>query len=386
MPEAPCYLDNSATTRPFDEVIGAVSRMMAEEYFNPAAAYATAVTVENAVEAARARILAALGGRGSVVFTSGGTEADNLAILGTVPVKRTKCVTSAAEHPAVAQAFGELAARGYEVTILPVDSEGTVRAEALAEAVDEETALVSVMHVNNETGAIMDIAALAAAARRKNPSAVFHSDGVQAFMRIGASPHSMQLSGVDLYTVSAHKVHGPKGVGALFVRNGVRLFPNSFGGGQEGGLRSGTTNAPGIVGFGTAMEVYSRGIGERIDRLMRMKLALARGLLELEGAQVNGPAPERGAPHILNVSFDGVRGEVLLRSLSERGVYVSTGSACGAKMKKQSAVLKAMCLSDARIESAVRFSLSVLNAPEDIERAVETVRAQVGRLRAFRRK
>jgi cysteine desulfurase len=383
MPETPCYLDNSATTRPFDEVIGAVSRMMAEGYYNPSAAYAPAVAAENAVEAARARILGALGGRGNIVFTSGGTEADNLAIFGSVPLKRAKLVTSAAEHPAVARAFEELAARGHEVVILPVDSEGTVQAEALADAVDGDAAFVSVMHVNNETGAVMDIAALAAAARKRNPSVVFHSDGVQAFLRLPAAPAQW---GVDLYSVSAHKVHGPKGVGALFVRSGARLRPNTFGGGQENGLRPGTTDAPGIAGFGKAVEVYSKDIDERIQRLMGMKLALARGLLEIEGARVNGPAPESGAPHILNVSFDGVRGEVLLRALSEQGVCVSTGAACGARHRKPSVVLRAMGLDDERIESAVRFSLSALNTPEDIERAMEAVRAQVRRLRAFRRR
>jgi cysteine desulfurase len=381
-----CYLDNSATTRPFDEVIETTAQAMAREWYNPSAAYAAAVAVENAVEAARARLLEALGGRGSLVFASGGTEADNLAIFGAVPSKQARLVTSAVEHPAVARAFEELGARGHEVAVLPADARGIVSVESVEAAVDEATALVSVMHVNNETGAVQDIAALAAAAKRKNPSVTFHSDGVQAFLRVGASPLFTGTGGVDLYTVSAHKVHGPKGVGALFVRSGARIRAASFGGGQENGLRSGTLNAPGILGFGKAVEVFSAHLAEWRAKLMEMKLALAEGLLAIEGAEINGPMPADGAPHILNVSFEGVRGEVLLRALSEQGIFVSTGSACGARQRKPSEVLKAMGLPEKRIESAVRLSLSPMNSMEEIGRAAEAIRTQVGRLRMFIRR
>jgi len=378
-----CYLDNSATTRPFDEAIDAMASAMADFFFNPSAAYAPAVAVEDAVNAARARIAEALGGRGSAVFTSGGTEADNLAILGSAPIKQAKFVTSSIEHPAVARTFHEIKARGHEVIVLPVDERGAVSIGALADAVDERTALVSIMHVNNETGAIQDIATLAAVAKKKNPAVLFHSDGVQAFLRVPALPAQQ---GVDLYTVSAHKVHGPKGVGALFMKSGVKLKPVAFGGGQEGGLRSGTLNAPGILGFGKAVEIFTANLDTYRSKLIQLKLALTRGLLAIEGTAVNGPEPVDGAPHILNVSFDGVQGEALLRALGEQGLYVSTGSACGARQKKPSETLLAMGLPDKRIESAVRLSLSPLNSMDDINRAIETIAQQVKRMRMFKRR
>jgi cysteine desulfurase len=385
MPYAgPCYLDNSATTRPFDEVIEAMSASMAEAYYNPSAAYSAGIAVEDEIEGVRVRLLAALGGEGRLVFTSGGTEADNLAILGTAGDRRTRVVTTAVEHPAAAMAFEELKARGHDVVVLPVDAYGQVSSEALAGAVDENTSLVSIMHVNNETGAIEDIAALAAAAKRKNPSVLFHSDGVQAFLRV---PAELGSWGIDLYSVSAHKVHGPKGVGALYVSKGARLCPVVFGGGQEGGMRSGTQNVPGIIGFGKAVEVFSRKLDKRLALMMELKRKLAMWLAEETGGiAVNGPWPEQGAPHILNVSFEGVQGEVLLRALSEKGVYVSTGSACGARQRKPSAVLKAMGLSDSRIGSAIRLSLSPLNDLDDVLRAVEEISAQVNRLRPFKRR
>ncbi len=382
MPASSCYLDNSATTRPFDEVIAAVAHSMADGWHNPSAAYPLGLTVEDEISRARALIGKALGG-GRLVFTSGGTEADNLAIFGAATSKRSRFVTSAVEHPAVLAAFEELRARGQDVIVLPVDGSGLVPMEALADAVNENTALVSVMHVNNETGAIHDIERFAAVIRSQSPGAVFHSDGVQAFLKVPAQPAKW---GVGLYSVSAHKVHGPKGVGALLIGDAVRLQPHLHGGGQEQGMRSGTENTHGILGFAKAVEVYSQGLEQRRAAMMQCKLALAEGLLAIDGAAVNGPAPEDGAPHILNVSFEGVTGEVLLRALAEQGVFVSTGSACGARQRKPSTTLKAMGLSDARVGSAIRFSLSTMNTMEDIARAAEAVSAQVKRLRLFKRR
>ncbi len=382
MPAISCYLDNSATTKPFDEVIVEMARSMAEGWHNPSAAYPLGVAVEDTINRARMLVTKALGG-GKLVFTSGGTEADNLAIFGAATAKRSRFVTSAVEHPAVLAAFEELKARGQDVVVLPVDGSGLVPLDALVDAVDWDTALVSVMHVNNETGAIQDIAALAAAVRAKSPGAVFHSDGVQAFLKV---PAELAKWGVGLYSVSAHKVHGPKGVGALWVGDGVKLKPHAYGGGQEQGLRSGTENVPGILGFAKAVEVYSQGLEQRRAAMMELKLMLADGLQAIDGAIVNGPAPQDGAPHILNVSFEAVTGEVLLRALAEQGVYVSTGSACGARQRKPSATLKAMGLSDARVGSAIRFSLSTMNTTDDIAHAIEVVTAQVRRLRLFKRR
>lgn len=379
----PCYLDNSATTRPFDEVIAAMSAAMADAYYNPSAAYGPGMAVEDRLEAVRAGMLEAMGGRGKLVFTSGGTEADNLAILGSAGETRTRVVTSAIEHPAVLRCFEELKARGFDVVILPLDNTGTLSVDALAEAVDENTTLVSIMHVNNETGTVQDIAALAAAAKRKNPAVLFHSDGVQAFLRV---PVEASRWGIDMYSISAHKVHGPKGIGALYVGGGRHVNPRLFGGGQEGGLRSGTENVPGIIGMGCAVNVFSRGLEGRRAALMQMKLMLAGRLLAIEGTAINGPAPESGAPHILNLSFEDVQGEVLLRALAEKGVYVSTGSACGARQRKPSATLLAMGLDAKRIESALRLSLSPLNTMDDVGRASDIIAAQVKRLRQFKRR
>lgn len=383
MPNQPCYLDNSATTRPFDEVIDAMAAAMAGSYFNPSAAYDAGIAVEDELSRVRGALLSALHARGRIVFTSGGTEADNLAILGAVGKSRARCVTSAVEHPAVARAFEELGSRGHDVTVLPVDGQCSVSIEALAQAVDEETAFVSVMHVNNETGAIQDIAALCAAAKKRNPGVVVHSDGVQAFLRVPAEPDRW---GVGLYSLSAHKFHGPKGVGALYMGDGIRLNPRMLGGGQEGGMRSGTENVPGILGMGRALEVFTAGIEARRAALMKLKLQLAERLLAIEDAAVNGPMPTDAAPHILNVSLMGVKGEVLLRALAEQGVYVSTGSACGARQSKPSATLVAMGLGPERVESAIRFSLSAMTTAQEIERAGDAVAAQVRRLRMFKRR
>lgn len=383
MPNQLCYLDNSATTRPFDEVIDTMAAAMADSYYNPSAAYDAGMDVEDALNRVRGALFSALHSRGRIVFTSGGTEADNLAILGTVGKSRSRCITSTVEHPAVARVFEELGSRGHDVTVLPVDKQCMVSAEALEQAVGEDTALVSVMHVNNETGAIQDIAALCAAAKKMNPGVVFHSDGVQAFLRVQAEPERW---GVGLYTMSAHKFHGPKGVGALYIGDGVRLSPRMLGGGQEGGLRSGTENVPGILGMGRALEVFSANLETRRAALMELKLHLAKRLLAIGDVIINGPAPEDAAPHILNVSFMGVKGEVLLRALAEQGVYVSTGSACGARQSKPSATLVAMGLGRERVESAIRFSLSAMTSAHDIERAGDAAAAQVRRLRMFRRR
>ncbi len=377
-----CYLDNSATTRPFDEVRAAMAQAMDEDYFNPSAAYPQAAAVRARVEAARAAVTGALAG-GRVVFTSGGTEGDHLALAGALSGRRRGVVTTAAEHPAVLRTAEALGEAGASVTVLPVDDTGAVRPDALADALSPDTAVVSLMHVNNETGAVHDLPALAALIHAHAPEALFHVDGVQAFLRLPAEPARW---GVDLYTVSAHKIHGPKGVGALWVGGRARLQTQLPGGGQEEGLRSGTENVPGIVGFGRAVEVYSQDLLGKRDRLMALKLALWAGLSTLDGVRVNGPAPAQGAPHILNVSFDGVRGAVLLRSLAEQGVLVGTGSACGTHKNAVSPVLTAMGLPKARAEGAIRFSLSIQNTEEDVARACEVVREQVTRLRRFQRR
>ena len=377
-----CYLDNSATTRPFDEVIAEMTQIMADGYFNPSAVYAPALAVEEELQRARQTVLTALGGGGSVVFTSGGTEADNLALFGTAARKRGRVVISAIEHSAVAQAACKLR-ETHEVVTLPVDRGGYVDPDTLRDAVTADTVLVSIQHVNNETGVAQDIAELAEAVHEKNPMAVFHSDGVQAFLRV---PLQCAAAGVDLYSVSAHKIHGPKGVGALFVRQGIKVLPQAHGGGQEDGLRSGTENVPAILGLARAVELCGRDLDAANGRMMVLKLRLAERLGRIERSVVNGPLPRDGAPHILNVSFDGIKGEVLVRALSEEGVYASMGSACSAKLSKPSATLSAMDVEFWRVKGALRLSLGRFNDEEDIDRAADAIEAQVKRLRTFVRR
>ncbi|MGI5877365.1 MAG: cysteine desulfurase family protein [Christensenellales bacterium] len=380
------YLDNSATTRPFDEVIARMAKAMSEEYHNPSSLYRPGVSVRERIDEARSAVaaLAGLSGWG-VFFTSGGTESNNLALTGALPASRNSCghlITSAGEHPSVMRTIEALSERGYEVTCLNIDGRGQVDPAALRDALRPDTALVSIMQVNNETGAILPIGELGRVIRERAPGALFHVDGVQALGRA-----ALRQADIDLYSVSAHKVHGPKGVGALLARPGLRLHPAVLGGGQEQGLRSGTENTPGILGFAKAAEIYAQRQQEFAGRMMELKIALAQGIAErISDACFNGPEPGEGAPHILNVSFPGLRGEVLLHALEADGIYVSTGSACAATRHTASPVLAAMGLPPERMESAIRFSLSPLTTPSDIDETLRALERHVPRLRRFGRK
>jgi cysteine desulfurase len=295
---------------------------------------------------------------------------------------RDHLIASAGEHPSVMRVMDELETRGYAVDRLPLDGRGQVSPAALDAALTPRTALVSVMHVNNETGAVMPIEELGRVIRSKAPDAVFHVDGVQALGRVDCG-----LPAPDLYSVSGHKIHAPKGVGALLVRPGLLLRPVLLGGGQEEGLRSGTENTPGIRGFGRAAELYRERRERYAAHLRRLKERLARGIAGgLEDVFVNGPGPGEGAPHILNVSFVGLRGEVLLRALEAEGIFVGTGSACSARKRAASPVLIAMGLPPERVDSAIRFSLSPLNTEDEIDAALDALYRTVPRLRRFGRK
>lgn len=382
------YLDNSATTRPFDAVVDAVCACMRDTFYNASAAYGPAVDAERRMRAVRGQIARALGAReDEVVFVSGGTEADNLAILGTAALQRKpmRFLCSAVEHPAVLEAMARVKEMGHDVRTLSVTSRGVLDLDAAEALLSPDTALVSVMQVNNETGAVQPIAALRALMDRLCPGARLHVDGVQGFLRV---PVSLSALRVDLYALSAHKIHGPKGVGALVVRKGTRLAPVLLGGGQEGGLRSGTYNTPGIAGMGAAVEAFS-ALEDPCGRMARLKDALSRRLLAgVPGARINGPLPGEpdAAPHILNVSFPNVRGEVLLHALEGQGIYVSTGSACSSHGRKVSQGLRAMGLSPQQAEGAIRFSLSPMNTPQEIERAADAAIAAHAQLSQFRRR
>ena len=377
------YLDNSATTRPFDEVIDKMSACMREEYFNPSAVYAPAMLAGRILTETREAIASQLGGRVKVVFTSGGTEADNLALLGTARALRGRkghFITTKVEHPAVLETAAELERLGHSVTYIGVDEEGTVDVDALVDAVREDTALVSVMQVNNEVGAVMPIEEISRRVKEKNPRTLIHVDGVQGFMRV---PMHMNRMGVDLYSLSGHKIHGPKGIGALAMSDRARPLCIAFGGGQENGLRSGTENVPGIAGLGQAVRAFAR-LDDPASDMMELKMRLRDGILQaVPDAKVNGPAG--GAPHILNVTFP-VKGEVLLHALEGAGILCSTGSACASHKKSASHVLTAMDVPDKEIDGALRFSLCPMNTPEEIDETVAQIRKSVEMLRAFKRR
>ena len=377
------YLDNSATTRPFDEVIDKMSACMREEYFNPSAVYAPAMLAGRILTETREAIASQLGGRVKVVFTSGGTEADNLALLGTARALRGRkghFITTKVEHPAILETAAELERLGHSVTYIGVDEEGTVDVDALVDAAREDTALVSVMQVNNEVGAVMPIEEISRRVKEKNPRTLIHVDGVQGFMRV---PMHMNRMGVDLYSLSGHKIHGPKGIGALAMSDRARPLCIAFGGGQENGLRSGTENVPGIAGLGQAVRAFAR-LDDPASDMMELKMRLRDGILQaVPDAKVNGPTG--GAPHILNVTFP-VKGEVLLHALEGAGILCSTGSACASHKKSASHVLTAMGVPDKEIDGALRFSLCPMNTPEEIDETVAQIRKSVEMLRAFKRR
>lgn len=375
------YLDNSATTRAFDEAADAARDALQGHYFNPSASYHAAIEAQQRLDAVRAQVLAMLGMRGGeVYFTAGGTEANNLAIQGAFAGagRRGHFITSAVEHPAVLETMEEIRRQGARVDVLPVDACGHIQPEALAEAVCDDTVLISIMHVNNETGAVQDISRLAQAAKEKKNDLLFHSDGVQAFCRVQAD-----LQGVDLYTVSGHKIHAGKGIGALAARDRRCLRPVIFGGGQEQGLRSGTENVPGIYALGAALALWEQN-GEN----WRAKLAQGKDRLR-EKLFAGGLAVQNGlseAPHILNVSFPGVRAATMQQALDEEGVLVSTGSACKSRGARTSPVLLAMGIAPALAQSAIRISLSPQNTFDEMDQAADIMCRQAARLKRFVRR
>ncbi len=379
------YLDNSATTRVLDEAAKQSYAAMTDTFFNPAAAYAPAAAVTRTVDACRKRLADALGhAPEEVYFTSGGTESNNMAIFGTLAPLRGKrrIITCMTEHPSVYNVYRSLENKpDTEVMYIGTDGDGAASITELTEALSADTVLVSLMHVNNETGAITDIRAAYAAIRRIAPNAVLHVDGVQAFCKLPFASVPC-----DLYTISAHKFHAPKGVGAIYVRNGLRFAGGQLGGGQENGMRSGTTNVPGVVGMDTALAQYRANHADWMRKMRACKMRLSENLASIPDVVVNGPSAERGAGHILNVSFLGVRGETLLNALSERGVFVSTGSACSAHKKGKNRVLNAIGVTGARQDGAIRFSFCPFNTPEEMDTVANHLNELVPFLRRYQRR
>jgi cysteine desulfurase len=379
------YLDNSATTRASVEVTAAITQALTETYGNPSSLHHQGFIAEKLLKESRQRLGAALGAAPEeIVFTSGGTEANNLAIFGALPGLRrrgNRLITCQTEHLSVLNVFGELEAQGYQVTYLKVNPAGRIDLEELEAALTEDTVLVSVMLVNNEIGTIHPIPAIAKLLKTSTAKPVFHVDAVQAF---GKMDCNVKKLGADLLTVSGHKIHGPKGVGALYVRRGIRLKPLLYGGSQENGLRPGTENLPGILGMGVAITQVYDNLETNLAKLCGLKNRLSAGITgHIGGIRINSPADPDGAPQILNVSFPGLKAEVLLHALAQDRIYVSTGSACAAKKGSVSHVLRAIGLSGAELDSAIRFSISIYNTPEEIDYCLERLQHHVTDLRRF---
>ncbi len=373
------YLDNSATTPVLPEAAQAAVELMTEEYGNPSSLHTKGFAARRRVEAARAAVAARLGARPEeLTFTSGGTEANNLALFGAAQARKRmgrKIVTTAAEHDSVLNPCRELEKQGFQVVYLKPDGTGRLPEEALFDAIDGDTILVSVMLVNNETGAVFPVEAAARAIRRKKAPALLHTDCVQAFGKLDFTPQKL---GADLVTISGHKVHAPKGIGALYVKKGTRLLPHVFGGGQERGLRPGTESTPLIAAFGRAVELLPKA-GEALPAVRDLNARLRRGLAELEGVTVH--SPEDGLPYVLSFSAGRVRAETMLHFLAERGVFVSAGSACG--RAKPSHVLEAMGLPRDQVASALRVSFSRFSTQEDVEALLQGLKEGLGRLAQF---
>ena len=374
------YLDNSATTKPLPEAAEAVGRALSEVWGNPSSLHRVGDAANDLLEASRRTLADALGCRPQeVIFTGGGTDSNNIAVFGSVEALKRRgdrIVTSSVEHPSVEECMKRLEAQGFDVVRLPVDAAGTVRTEDLEAAVDEKTVLVSLMLVNNEVGSVMPVKAAAAALKRAGAPGYVHVDAVQGFGKLPVSPKAL---GADLISVSSHKVHGPKGAGALFVRKGLRLVSPVLGGGQEENIRPGTQGLPAIAGFAAALEtgILPRDLDASIARVTKLRDIVRDAALETGIGHIN--SGEDALPYILNLSLDGIPSEVLRNFLSERGVYVSTGSACS--KGHRSAVLTQMGLDTRQIDAAVRFSFSWTSTPEEAEYAAEQLREAAKTLR-----
>lgn len=379
------YLDNSATTPVLPEIADRIREVMVIQYGNPSSLHRKGVEAELLVTEARRQISRSLGAKEQeIIFTAGGTEANNLALFGVVGAHSRKgkhIIVSDIEHPSIIETAVRLSKRGYEVAFCPVDASGLVDPKSLASLVTQDTILISIMMVNNEIGTLQPMTDLVKAVREVNPEVIFHSDCVQALGKIPLNPANI---GLDLATISSHKVHGPKGVGALYVRDKLALEGQVFGGGQERQMRSGTENVPGIVGFGMAVEQACKEVDRGLEIIKSLREYLMERLRD-EGVEfaVNGDL-KNSLPYIVSLGFPGVRGEVLVHFLESQNVFVSTGSACHSRTVKISHVLKSIDISGPQAEGTIRISFSTLNDKEDVEILVAGLKTALSRLKPAR--
>lgn len=384
------YLDNAATTRVFPEVRDIMLQVMEKDFGNPSSRHTKGIEAEGYVTKAVQQIAGTLKCQPKeIILTSGGTESNNMSLIGTALANQRAgkhVITTRIEHASIHEPFGRLEQMGYEAQYLPVDHNGHLQPEMLEEAVREDTLLVSVMMVNNEMGAVEDIKKLVAVAKQKNPNVIFHVDAIQAYGKYKIVPKRL---GIDLMSVSGHKIHGPKGSGFLYVRDGVKISPIILGGGQQRGMRSGTENVPAIAGLGEAVRLIYQQHSEKVERLYALKQRLIDGLTAMEGVSINGInglSLTETAPHIVSASFDGIKSEVMLHALAQEGVYVSSGSACSSNHPDLSGTLKAIGVEDRLLDSTLRFSFSVLSTEEEVDHALEAVAKVLPQLRRFVKK
>lgn len=378
------YFDNAATTRVFPEVLAAMQEAMEVTYGNPSAKHIKGMEAENKIREAQEVIAKTLRAKPKeIFFTSGGTESNNTAILGTAMANRRKgkhIVTTKIEHASVYEPMNYLEGLGFEITYVDVDSSGTADLAQLEEAVREDTILVSCMMVNNEIGTVEPISEIGKILKEKNSGTIFHVDAIQAYGKIPVIPKKM---GIDLLSMSGHKIHGPKGVGFLYIKEGTKISPIMFGGGQQKGMRSGTENVPGIAGLSCACEKMIGNQYENAEKIQKIKEYFQRRVQEIEGIQDNSGQ----APHIVSISFQKLRSEVLLHALEERGIYVSSGSACSSNKKQAvSGTLNAIGLKDEWKDGTLRFSFSVENTKEEVDETIEVLKELTPMLRRFVRK
>lgn len=380
------YLDNSATTRCLDSVAELMMKIMCVDYGNPSSMHMKGVQAEHYVRYARETIARNLKvNEKEIFFTSGGTESDNLALVGTAFANMRAgkhLITTRVEHPAILQTMQYLESQGLKVTYLPVDENGQIRLSDLQAAMTPQTILVSIMHTNNEIGALQPIEEAGALIKKINPNVVFHVDAVQGFGKFRILPKKMNI---DLLSVSGHKIHGPKGTGFLYINEKVKIRPIIFGGGQQKNMRSGTENVPGAAGLAKAVEEVYRNLDMDVDRLYELKRRFIDGVLQIENVKVNGLTGRDSAPHIVSVSVPGVRSEVLLHALEDREIYVSAGSACSSNKPMPSATLKAIGAGREMLESTIRFSFSIFTTEEEIDYTLQALYDMIPMLRKYTR-
>lgn len=381
------YLDNSATTPAYPEVAKLVAEIMCTDFGNPSSMHMKGVDAEKRIKDAKDIIAKSLKcDAKDILFTSGGTESDNMALIGVAEANSRRgkhIITTMIEHHAILETTEHLKDMGYEVTYLPVDEKGVIRLSDLEAAIRPDTILVSIMHTNNEIGSVMPIAEAGELIKRINPNIIFHTDAVQGYGKAKIYP---KKSHIDLLSVSAHKIHGPKGVGFLYIGDKVKINPIIFGGGQQKGMRSGTENVPGIAGMALAANMCYKTLDADMDRLYTLKEFFISEAIKIEGITVNGPQGRESAPHIISLSISGVRAEVMLHALEDRGIYVSSGSACATNRPALSSTLQAIGLDKNLLDSTLRFSMSVHTTKEELEYTLKCMGEIIPMLRKYTRK